>query len=210
MHGASQILLDFEVREEIDPMKNLSFEERRIMQLIRKGRENAMQVADIAADTDMDSRTVRAIVKDLIEKHHFCIGSSIGSPAEKGAGGQVFILAKRQHPSCPHYDFHSKYWMQSGVSILETTVRICSPDIQKSRASKLKLSARRHCLAGFLLPIVSDIIFHSRQKVDRREYGEKAYMTERSPLRSGISRDRESDLDSSFWHTIYVVSEMRC
>lgn len=79
MESPAQIMFDFDARE--DTLDLLSADEKMILKLIRKGRENARQVIEIAELTGIDTRSVRAIVKDLIEKHGHCIGSSVGVPA---------------------------------------------------------------------------------------------------------------------------------
>ena len=47
---------------------------------VRVGRSMAISVSTIAGLTSIPPRTVRDIVKGLIEKHHIRIGSSLGSP----------------------------------------------------------------------------------------------------------------------------------
>ena len=47
---------------------------------VRKGRECSITVANISEITGIPPRTVRDIVKGLIEKHLIRIGSSLGNP----------------------------------------------------------------------------------------------------------------------------------
>ena len=47
---------------------------------VRVGRSMALSVNTIAGLTSIPARTVRDIVKGLIEKHHVRIGSSLGNP----------------------------------------------------------------------------------------------------------------------------------
>ena len=71
--------------KQLDIFDELSMdtEEQQVLGLIRVrvGREQAIMVASIAEHTAIPPRTVRDIVKGLIEKHHIRIGSSLGNPA---------------------------------------------------------------------------------------------------------------------------------
>ena len=57
-------------------------ESQHVLGLIRRrnGRSEALSVATLSELTGISPRTVRDIVKVLIEKHHIRIGSSLGNP----------------------------------------------------------------------------------------------------------------------------------
>jgi predicted ArsR family transcriptional regulator len=58
---------------------------------VRHGRQQAITVDSIAESAGIPSRTVRDIVKHLIENHHIMIGSSLGRPA-----GYFMIATKEE------------------------------------------------------------------------------------------------------------------
>jgi len=61
---------------------SMDSESQQVLGLIRGrvGRSTAISVSAIAGLTSIPARTVRDIVKGLIEKHHIRIGSSLGNP----------------------------------------------------------------------------------------------------------------------------------
>ena len=62
---------------------SMDTESQQVLGLIRGrvGRRNAISVNAITELTTIPPRTVRDITKQLIEKHHIRIGSSLGNPA---------------------------------------------------------------------------------------------------------------------------------
>jgi len=56
----------------------LTPEERSILAVLdrRRGQAKAIRVPDLAEQVDMDGRTVRKVVKHLVEFHHISIGST--------------------------------------------------------------------------------------------------------------------------------------
>ena len=62
---------------------SMDSESQFVLSLIRKriGRARAISVADISEITEIPQRTVRDIVKQLIECHHIRIGSALGRPS---------------------------------------------------------------------------------------------------------------------------------
>ncbi len=61
---------------------SMDSESQHVLSLIRvrNGRSEAISVASLTERTGIPPRTVRDIVKGLIEKHHIRIGSSLGNP----------------------------------------------------------------------------------------------------------------------------------
>ena len=50
------------------------------MKLLRSGRNNAISVKALAAETGMGSVEIRQTVRDLIMEHGILIGSAVGNP----------------------------------------------------------------------------------------------------------------------------------
>jgi biotin operon repressor len=57
-----------------------SSEEAGIMKLLRSGRNNAISVKALAAETGMGGVEIRQTIRDLIMEHGILIGSSVGDP----------------------------------------------------------------------------------------------------------------------------------
>lgn len=74
-----------EPREQLNIFDALSMDSdsQYILRLIRNrsGKQSAISVDTIANITGIGGRTVRDIVKNLIEHHHIRIGSSLGNPS---------------------------------------------------------------------------------------------------------------------------------
>ena len=71
--------------EQLDIFDPLSMDSdmQHVLGLIRGrvGKASAISVAKLSSITSIPPRTVRSIVKDLIEEHYIRIGSSLGNPA---------------------------------------------------------------------------------------------------------------------------------
>lgn len=67
----------------IEDQLEMTGEEKSITEILTKatGRERAVSVAAIARMTGINERRVRQIVKHLIERHHFPIGSTTTTPS---------------------------------------------------------------------------------------------------------------------------------
>ena len=60
---------------------NVTEDERRVLSLILCGKENARSVKFLAQETRISERTLRLIVRQLIDEQHMAIGSSTKPPA---------------------------------------------------------------------------------------------------------------------------------
>lgn len=69
-------------RDEYAPPRDLAFEEARVLAVVRarRGQGAAIQVADLAASTEISERRVQQVVKHLVEEHQAPIGTSTTEP----------------------------------------------------------------------------------------------------------------------------------
>jgi len=61
-------------------LPELAPDEQAVYSLLRTGRDNAISVKDITAETGMSDVAVRQIVRHLIMEHGILIGSSVSDP----------------------------------------------------------------------------------------------------------------------------------
>ncbi len=65
-------------QNELFPAPKFTPEERKVLEILdrHRGKDKAIRVPDLAEQIDMDGRTVRKVVKHLVEFHHISIGST--------------------------------------------------------------------------------------------------------------------------------------
>ncbi|HBE44256.1 MAG TPA: hypothetical protein DDW17_02075 [Deltaproteobacteria bacterium] len=65
---------------ELNFSPQLNYEERRIYQLLKYGRSNAISVRQIAESTGYDDVQIRNTIRHLILDHNILIGSAVSNP----------------------------------------------------------------------------------------------------------------------------------